>query len=232
MLGAKMNDYLDFVHGHTMDDLFSLLKSEWRTDAKDLHLGSRRLGGMSNLNILIHSAASDYILKLPGLTTVFETNPFQVEFNIALHLAENGLGPIPLCLGRLQDERGIPFMICSYEPGVVHASLSDISLRELGLAKTCLDRLAAQHIPEVPSYPSARHYAIKITNKMMKFSNEFPISFKLWFSPIFLFEKFLYPLSFFWILLSNEVCYNFPSYTFQSWFMFPVFLGTLFYKAI
>ncbi|MCK4740589.1 MAG: hypothetical protein KAT22_03525, partial [Candidatus Thorarchaeota archaeon] len=63
-----MNDYLDFVHGHTMDDLFSLLKREWRTDAKDMHLGSRRLGGMSNLNILIHSAASDFVLKLPGLT--------------------------------------------------------------------------------------------------------------------------------------------------------------------
>ena len=161
-----MNDYLDFVHGHTTDDLFSLLKREWRTDAKDMHLDSRRLGGMSNLNILIHSAASDFVLKLPGLITVFETNPFEIEFSIALHLAENGLSPTPLCVGRLQDERGTPFMICAYEPGVVHASLSDISLHELDLARTCLDCLAAQHIPEVPSYPSARHYATKITNKM------------------------------------------------------------------
>ncbi len=166
MLGAKMKDRLDLAHGHTMDDLLSLLKSEWRTDAKDLHLDSCRLGGMSNLNILIHSVASRYVLKLPGLTTVFQTNPFESEFHIALHLAENGLGPTPLCVGRLQDEQGTPFMIRAYEPGVVHASLSDISLHELDLVKTSLNRLAALHIPDVPSYPSARHYAARFTNKM------------------------------------------------------------------
>jgi len=166
MLGAKMKDCLDFVHGHTMDDLLSLLKNEWNTDAKDLHLDSCRLGGMSNLNILIHSVASSYVLKLPGLTTAFETNPFESEFHIALHLAENGLGPTPLCVGRLQDERNTPFMIRAYEPGVVHASLSDISLHELDLAKKSLDRLAALHIPNVPSYPSAKRYAARFTNKM------------------------------------------------------------------
>jgi aminoglycoside phosphotransferase (APT) family kinase protein len=166
MLGAKMNDRLNLAHGHTMDDLFSLLKSEWCTDAKGLHLDSCRLGGMSNLNILIHSVTSNYILKLPGLTTVFETNPFEHEFHIALHLAENDLGPTPLCVGRLQDERGTPFMIRAYEPGVVHSSLSDASLHELNLAKTCLDRLAALHVPDIPSYPSARHYAAELTNKM------------------------------------------------------------------
>jgi aminoglycoside phosphotransferase (APT) family kinase protein len=166
MLGAEMNDRLDLAHGHTMDDLLSLLKSEWRTDAKGLHLDSCRLSGMSNLNILIHSVASSYVLKLPGLTTVFETNPFESEFYIALHLAENGLGPTPLCVGRLQDEKGTPFVIRAYEPGVVHASLSDISLHELDLVKTSLDRLASLHIPDVPSYPSARHYAARFTNKM------------------------------------------------------------------
>jgi len=166
MLGAKMKDCLGFIHGHTMDDLLSLLKNEWHTEAKDLHLGSCRLGGMSNLNILIHSVASSYVLKLPGLTTVFGTNPFESEFRIALHLAENGLSPTPLCVGRLQDERGTPFMIRAYEPGVVHASLSEISLHELDLVKTSLDSLAALHIPEVPSYPSARHYAARFTNKM------------------------------------------------------------------
>ncbi len=161
-----MKDHLDFAHGHTMDDLLSLLKSEWRTDAKGLHLDSCRLGGMSNLNLLIHGVASSYILKLPGLTTLFEINPFEREFHIALHLAENGLGPTPLCVSRLQDEQGTPFMIRVYEPGVVHASFSDISLHELNLAKTCLGRLAALHIPNIPSYPSARHYAARITNKM------------------------------------------------------------------
>ena len=166
MLGAKMKDRLDLAHGHTMDDLLALLKSEWRTDVKNLHLDTYRLGGMSNLNILIHGVDSSYVLKLPGLTTVFETNPFESEFHIALRLAENGLGPTPLCVGRLQDERGTPFMMRAYEPGVVHASLSDISLHELNLVKTSLDRLAALHIPNVPSYLSARHYAARFTHKM------------------------------------------------------------------
>jgi len=161
-----MKDRLDIAHGHTMDDLLSLLKSEWRTDAKDLHLDSCRLGGMSNLNILIHSVVASYVLKLPGLTTVFGTNPFESEFHIALRLAENGLGPTPLCIGRLQDERNTPFMIRAYERGVVHASLSEISLHELDLVNTSLDRLAALHIPDIPSYPSARHYAARFTTKM------------------------------------------------------------------
>ena len=166
MPSAKMKGRLDLAHGHTMDDLLSLLKSEWRTDVKGLHLDSCRLGGMSNLNILIHSVASSYVLKLPGLTTMFETNPFEREFHIALHLAEDGLGPTPLCVGRLQDARSTPFMIRAYEPGIVHASLSNIGLHELNLVKTSLDRLAALRIPNVPSYLSARHYAAGFTNKM------------------------------------------------------------------
>ncbi len=166
MPGASMKNRLDLAHGHNIDDLLSLLKSEWHTDVENLHLDSYRLGGMSNLNILIHGVDSSYVLKLPGLTTAFETNPFESEFQIALHLAENGLGPTPLCIGRLQDEKGTPFMIRAYEPGIVHASLSDISLHELGLVRTSLDRLAALRIPNVPSYPSARHYASRFTNKM------------------------------------------------------------------
>ncbi len=166
MPDASMKNRLDLAHGHNMDELLSLLKSEWRIDVENLHLDSHRLGGMSNLNILIHGVDSSYVLKLPGLTTVFETNPFESEFHIALHLAENGLGPSPLCVGRLQDEKGTPFMIRSYEPGVVHASLSDISLHELDLVKTSLDHLAALRIPNVPSYPSARHYASRSANRM------------------------------------------------------------------
>ena len=166
MLGASMKNRLDLAHGHDMDDLLSLLKSEWRIDVESLHIDSYRLGGMSNLNILIHGVDSSYVLKLPGLTTVFETNPFESEFHIALHLAENGLGPSPQCVGRLQDETGTPFMIRAYEPGVVHASLSDISLHELDLVRTSLDRLAALRIPNVPSYSSARHYASGFANMM------------------------------------------------------------------
>ncbi|MEE8182067.1 MAG: hypothetical protein V3T87_02010, partial [Candidatus Thorarchaeota archaeon] len=100
MPDASMKKRLDLAHGHNIDDLLLLLKSEWRTNVEDLHLDSCRLGGMSNLNILIRSADLSYVLKLPGLTTVFETNPFESEFHIALHLAENGLGPTPLCVGR------------------------------------------------------------------------------------------------------------------------------------
>ena len=161
-----MKNRLDIAHGHNMDDLLSLLKSAWHTDVENLHLDSYRLGGMSNLNILIHGVGSNYVLKLPGLTTVFEANPFESEFHIALHLAENGLGPTPLCIGRLQDEKSTPFMIRTYEPGVVHASLSDINMHEFDLVRTSLDRLAALRIPNVPSYPSARHYASRITNMM------------------------------------------------------------------
>ncbi len=166
MLGASMKKRLDLAHGHTMDELLSLLKSEWATDVEDLHVDSYRLGGMSNLNILIHDVDSSYVLKLPGLTTVFETNPFEVEFHIAHHLAENGLSPTPLCVGRLQDAKGTPFMIRAYEPGIVHDSLSDVCLHELDLVKDSLDRLAALRIPDVPSYPSARHYAFGFANRM------------------------------------------------------------------
>ncbi|MEE9116852.1 MAG: phosphotransferase, partial [Thermoplasmata archaeon] len=79
---------------------------------------------------------------------------------------ENGLGPTPLCIGRLQDEKDTPFMIRGYEPGVVHTSLSDINPHELDLVKASLNRLAALRIPDVPSYPSARHYASGLSNKM------------------------------------------------------------------
>jgi len=166
MLGASMKNRLDIAHGHNLDELLPLLKSDWRTDVEDLHVDSYRLGGMSNLNILIHGADSSYVLKLPGLATVFETNPFESEFHIALHLAENGLGPTPLCVGRLQDEKGTPFMIRAYEPGVVHTSLSDINPHELDLVKASLNRLTTLRISNVPSYPSARHYASRFANKM------------------------------------------------------------------
>ena len=166
MLGASMKKRLDLAHGHNMDDLLSLLKSEWRTDVENLHIDSDRLGGMSNLNILIRDVDSSYVLKLPGLTTIFETNPFEIEFHIAHHLAENELSPTPLCVGRLQDAKGTPFMIRAYEPGIVHDSLSDVSLHELDLVRDSLDRLAALRIPDVPSYPSARHYASVFANKM------------------------------------------------------------------
>ena len=166
MPGASMKNRLNLAHGHNMDELLSLLKSEWRTDVENLHLDPHRLGGMSNLNILIQGVDSSYVLKLPCITTVFETNPFESEFHIALHLAENGLGPTPLCVGRLQDEKETPFMIRAYEPGVVHASISGISLHELDLVRISLARLAALRIPHVPSYPSARDYASRLTNKM------------------------------------------------------------------
>jgi aminoglycoside phosphotransferase (APT) family kinase protein len=166
MLGAGMKNRLDIAHGHNMDDLLLLLKNEWHTDVENLHLDSYRLSGMSNLNILIHGADSSFVLKLPGFTTAFETNPFESEFHIALHLAENGLGPTPLCVGRLQDEKGTPFMISAYEPGVVHASLRNISSHELDLVKDSLNRLAALRIPNVPSYPSAKHYAFGLSNEM------------------------------------------------------------------
>ncbi|MHA2432508.1 MAG: phosphotransferase family protein [Candidatus Thorarchaeota archaeon] len=143
------------VHGNRPADLEVLLEPELQQSG--LHVEGTLLGGMTNINLLVTSDSSEFVLKLPGLKGM-EKNPFEYEFSICSTLAKDGLCPEPVSIGFLNDAQATPFMVYRYERGKVHPELRLISPHEFALLAEAIEMLAQQHPSNAHKYSKPSDY--------------------------------------------------------------------------
>ncbi len=152
------------IHGLSKDELENSLRNTLTESTIDV--SSCLLGGWSNLNILITINGQKGVLRLPGLVTEFETNPFENEYALLSTLHTHGISPRPVFIGRLHNNMNTPFIIYEFVKGRVIGSFDEFSNAEKSLLKQSLSVLSQTHAPFVPFFKSASDYIDSLMNKI------------------------------------------------------------------
>ena len=152
---ALMTDYELKAYGYLKENLEFLF-----SDALDIPNISieRTLGGMSNINMYAHCEPEELVLRIPSLSIEYPSTHYAQEFLVLYEAARQGLGPRPMTYGTLDDKNQTPFLVYYFEPGIVHSSLSSISIDEFRRLENSLDQLQTLEVAGVPTYSSALEY--------------------------------------------------------------------------
>ena len=145
---------LTIVHGHSIDELESLLKESCGLFDNDVHLQREGFGGMSNINIRGHSNDQEFVLKLPGTHYIQDAAHYRRLHDTSEYYAWRNIAAMPLCRGLLSDRMETPFIIFEYIDGVVQNSLHDFSDRDKILLKECLNNLYSTKPPSLRVFNS------------------------------------------------------------------------------
>ena len=150
MMDYNLKDY--GYHKEHLELLFS--------DALDIPNISieQTLGGMSNVNMLAHCEPEQLVLRIPALLIEHPSTHYAQEFLILYEAARKRLSPRPMTYGTLADKNQTPFLVYYYEPGVVHSSLSSVSLDEFRRLESSLDQLQSLDVSGAPVYSFAVEY--------------------------------------------------------------------------
>ncbi|MHA2213822.1 MAG: aminoglycoside phosphotransferase family protein, partial [Candidatus Thorarchaeota archaeon] len=114
------------IHGHEVGTLTSLIRDAWPNFADGYQLCPLGVG-WSHVNLSIQSDSPVYVVKLPGLNTHYEENPYDYTWNMNSQISEHGLCPRPVFKGRLDDNNSTPFVILEFIKGKVVENLGDLS---------------------------------------------------------------------------------------------------------
>ncbi len=145
---------LTIVHGHSIDELESLLKESCDLFDNDVHLQREGFGGMSNINIRGHFNDQDFVLKLPGTHYIQDAAHYRRLYKTSEYYAVRNIAAMPLSRGLLSDKMETPFIIFEYIKGVVQNSLHDYSDHDKMLLKECLNSLYSRKTPSLRKYNS------------------------------------------------------------------------------
>jgi aminoglycoside phosphotransferase (APT) family kinase protein len=150
-----MSEYNLNAYGYLKDNLEFLF-----SDALDIPNISieRTLGGMSNINMLAHCEPEHLVLRIPTLLMEYPSTHYAQEFLVLYEAARNGLSPRPMTYGTLPNKNQTPFLVYYYEPGVVHSSLSSISIDEFRRLEISLNQLQSLEVSGAPVYSFAVEY--------------------------------------------------------------------------
>ncbi|MHA1768282.1 MAG: phosphotransferase family protein [Candidatus Thorarchaeota archaeon] len=162
----RMERAIAVVHGHTLDKLEELLDWAWSDLVSPLRLEAVLPGGMSNINIRGRVGDSAILLKVPSLLPPFEENPYDRLFDVSTYLADAGLVPAALRVGRLEDNEMTPFIIYEFIDGERHPSLQDFSLGDLVALKTVRHTLSELSPPGVPTFRTALDYVESLFSRV------------------------------------------------------------------
>ncbi|MHA2041538.1 MAG: aminoglycoside phosphotransferase family protein [Candidatus Thorarchaeota archaeon] len=143
------------AHRHIKGNLELLFRDA--LDMPDLSI-ERTLGGMSNFNMLADCKHESLVLRIPVLLIEYPSTHYAQEFLILYAAAQKGLSPRPLTYGTLANRNQTPFLVYDYEPGIVHSSLSPISIDEFRRLEHSLDQLQNLEVLGVPTYSSPMEY--------------------------------------------------------------------------
>jgi aminoglycoside phosphotransferase (APT) family kinase protein len=118
----------------------------------------RTLGGMSNINIFARCKPEELVLRIPSLFIEYPSTHYAEEFLVLYEAAQKGLSPRPMTYGTLPNKKETPFLVYYYEPGIVHSSLSTLSIDEFRRLEISLEQLQNLEVSGVPVYSSAVEY--------------------------------------------------------------------------
>jgi aminoglycoside phosphotransferase (APT) family kinase protein len=152
---ALMTDSELKAHGYVKENLEILF-----SDALDIPNISieRTLGGMSNINMLAHCEPEELVLRIPSLFIEYPSTHYAQEFIVLYEAAQKGFSPRPMTYGILDNTNQTPFLVYYYEPGIIHSSLSSISIDEFRRLEQSLDLLQNLEVAGAPAYSSAVEY--------------------------------------------------------------------------
>ncbi len=145
-------------HGHSMETLTSLLEDSWTGLEGRINASTKLLSGWSDINIQVERDGIHYLVKLPGLTKVYDQHPFAKQFHIMSGLHPLGICPEPDCIGRLADKNQTPFLIRKFVEGTIYDKLTDFTQDDFSLLRERLELFSKQRPSEVPSFNNPRDY--------------------------------------------------------------------------
>jgi hypothetical protein len=158
LIFAMMNYPLKIVHGYSLPELEGFLEETCDIFDDTVSLEPISLGGWSNVNFRGHSSGIQFVLKLPWSTEVFESNPYDMMYDLNLYFSRLDIAAPPLKVGRLPNSTATPFYLVEYIEGTTHSSIEEASYEELRSLKKSHSLLRGKTPPNLPNYESPLGY--------------------------------------------------------------------------